>query len=274
MLFAMAVILSLAVPTSATGMPSIERAPTLVGEVSGDDPPGARDEARQILNESRFQPPDVAPSDSQTDELGPDNAEGSGNGAGAGSTNGGPSVPSARLSGTSAWGPILLILVIAVVGFIVWMLLRNRQLAQPPGTDEDDLRAAARREADLWAEADRLAEQGRYSEALRVRYEGGLHRLGKTHDIEYRPAVSSGQAVEMFPDPVFSDLARTHGRVAYGDRPTTEAEYEASRVAWTETTQRGRARRRRSDAPTDTQAASLSTGIAGRDGFGDQNGDG
>jgi hypothetical protein len=82
-------------------------------------------------------------------------------------------------------------------------------------------------------------------------------RLGKTRNIDYRPAISSGEAQSMYPDRVFAELANSHAQVAYGDRPTTAEEYARVRDAWMQTT----------GAKRQTSAAQ-SAGPASQPGFG------
>lgn len=237
--------------------------------VAADDPPGARDKAEEILEEPRFQPPDNAPENSQTpaqdkmNDFTPGGGGGAGGGTGDGNGGGGSENPPSTDNvidpinppSKSSWGPVLLIAVVLLIAFILWMVLRNRARTRQPATDDGG--GLMGQEDDLWAEADRLAAQGNYSEALRVRFKGGLMRLGKTRNIDYRPAISSGEAQSMYPDRVFAELANSHAQVAYGDRPTTAEEYTRVRDAWMQTT----------GAKRQTSAAQ-SAGPASQAGFG------
>ncbi len=131
---------------------------------------------------------------------------------------------------------IWVVAAVAVVGAIVWTVVRRRRTrgeragrvrSERAAPDDGEDPAALERAAD---EAERAGDLER---AVRLRFRAGLLRLGNRGAIAYRPSVTTGEVRRTLDSPRFDDLAGTFEAVTYGGRVGRSARRRrrASRVA-------------------------------------------
>ncbi|MGI8803552.1 MAG: DUF4129 domain-containing protein [Solirubrobacteraceae bacterium] len=99
---------------------------------------------------------------------------------------------------------------------------RTRLGAAPGAPDAQSLEAAA--EA---AERD-----GRFEQAVRLRFQAGLLRLDEIGVVAYRPSLPNGAVSRRLRSPIFDALARRFEEVAYGGRPAEAGDPGQARDGW------------------------------------------
>ncbi len=96
----------------------------------------------------------------------------------------------------------------------------------------------SKRIAQLEREADDAAREGRWSDAVRLRFRAGILWLedrGRVTTVERRPNGDVVREVERAaPLPALHPLAGMHDRVAYGDAPAGPEDHEAAVAAWSD----------------------------------------
>jgi hypothetical protein len=73
---------------------------------------------------------------------------------------------------------------------------------------------------------------GDFDQAVRLRFRAGLLRLDDAGALALRPSLTADQAARLLAVPVLDELAGTFDEVAYGGRPATAADADASRTGW------------------------------------------
>jgi hypothetical protein len=86
--------------------------------------------------------------------------------------------------------------------------------------------------AELEREADEAERRGDLDRALRLRFRAGLLRLDDVGAISFRPSLTSGQVARRLRQPTFDDLAITFDGVAYGGRRASPDDVRAARERW------------------------------------------
>lgn len=84
----------------------------------------------------------------------------------------------------------------------------------------------------LEREADDAEQRGDLDRALRLRFRAGLLRLDDVGAISFRPSLTSGQVARKLRLPAFDELAITFDGVAYGDRRASLDDVRRARQRW------------------------------------------
>ncbi len=183
------------------------------------DPGPAREQAREILSERRFQEPDLPrPFKTPLDWLG-DRVEDLGSWLSGGFDDVDGVLPG---GGWVVWG--LLIGLVAVLGAVVARAVVVRRAAvgfgrsKRPSTTEEDPR-------ELERAAEAAERAGAFAEAVRLRFRAGVLRL----DAE---AQTTGAIAAELHSPDFEALGSSHDAIAYGGAPAEAADAEAARERW------------------------------------------
>ncbi len=188
---------------------------------NGVDPDEARRQARDILDQRRYQPADVPrPFEGVLEWLG-DRLRPIGD------------VLDDLLS--SGIGRVVLAAgLVALVATVATAIARRRgrvgtavrRRARDGAVDESLDPGVLEREADA---AERAGDLDR---ALRLRFRAGLLRLDDVGAITFRPSLTSGQVARRLRQPTFDDLAVTFDGVAYGGRPASPDDVRVARERW------------------------------------------
>ncbi|MGH8985293.1 MAG: DUF4129 domain-containing protein, partial [Acidimicrobiia bacterium] len=188
------------------------------GEV---DPDAARDQARDILGQRRYQPADVPrPFEGVLEWLG----------------------DRLRPIGDffdrllSSWpGRLALIAgLIALVVFVTTGIARRRSRGVAAGGGRGRGRAGEESldPGQLEREADAAERGGDLDRALRLRFRAGLLRLDAAGAIRFRPSLTSGEVRRQLRQPAFDDLAFTFDEIAYGGRAASAVDLGSARDGW------------------------------------------
>ena len=188
------------------------------GEV---DPETAREQARDILGQRRYQPTDVPrPFEGLLDWLG----------------------DRLRPIGDffdrllSSWPGRLALIggLIALVAVVATAIARRRTLgvAADGGRGRERAGEESIDPAQLERDADAAERRGDLDPALRLRFRAGLLRLDAAGAIRFRPSLTSGEVRRRLRLPTFDDLALTFDEVAYGGRPASPADVGTARESW------------------------------------------
>jgi Domain of unknown function (DUF4129) len=132
------------------------------------------------------------------------------------------------------WLALSVSLAIIGVAFVAGIFISRRRgaavhsrratesLPPSPGVDPDDLERRA-------AEAEQVGD-GRA--AIRLRFQAGLIRLGRSGMLTYRPSLTTREASEQLDSPLFAPLAGTFEEVTYGGRDATPDDVRIARETW------------------------------------------
>lgn len=119
-----------------------------------------------------------------------------------------------------------------------WRLLRRRRTASVPVDAEDETWAPEAAPARSWLrEADALAAQGLYAEAVHHLLFRSIEDIGRRRPRLVRPALTSRElaAAEALPPPARSLFSRIAGLVEhslFGGRPVAAADWNSARAAY------------------------------------------
>jgi hypothetical protein len=188
------------------------------GEV---DPDAARDQARDILGQRRYQPADVPrPFEGVLEWLG----------------------DRLRPIGDffdrllSSWPGRLALLagLIALVGVVTTAIARRRSRGVSAGGGRARRRAGEESldPVQLERDADAAERRGDLDLALRLRFRAGLLRLDAAGAIRFRPSLTSGEVRRALHQRTFDDLALTFDEVAYGGRRASAGDVGTARDDW------------------------------------------
>ncbi len=86
--------------------------------------------------------------------------------------------------------------------------------------------------AALEAAADAAERDGRYDQAVRLRFRAGLLRLDELGLVVYRPSLATAAVSRRLRSPIFDALARRFEEIAYGGQPAEAADAGRAREAW------------------------------------------
>ncbi|HEX7132567.1 MAG TPA: DUF4129 domain-containing protein [Iamia sp.] len=182
------------------------------------DPGEAREQARRVLEDDRYQPRDVPrPLRGVLRWIG--------------ERVGDVVRPLVDLVSTPAGLIIALVAVAAVTTALVVALVRRRNRV---ARSEDGARRRAREidPATLDREADRAEAEGDLAGAVRLRFRAGVVRLEQAGAIPARADATTARLVGRVGVPAFGPLARSFDEVAYGGRPATPDDVAAARRDW------------------------------------------
>jgi Domain of unknown function (DUF4129) len=188
------------------------------GEV---DPETAREQARDILGQRRYQPEDVPrPFEGVLEWLG-DRLRPIGD------------FFDALLS---SWPGRLALLggLVALVAVVATAIARRRSRGVIATARRGRGRAGDESldPAQLERDADAAERGGDLDRALRLRFRAGLLRLDAAGAIRFRPSLTSGEVRRRLRLPTFDDLALTFDEVAYGGRAASPVDVGAARESW------------------------------------------
>ena len=195
----------------------------------------ARADAKEVLAQEKFQPPDVPrPLAGILVWLGDTFVKPVGEWL-AGVFDG----LSARLPGGrfATW-----MLLAALFAILVWVVARRWSRAQ---VSRADRRAQAVLErsvdaAQLEREADLAERRGDLETAMRLRFRAGLLKLDELDVIEFRPSMTSYEVARLLRSPEFDALAQTFDEVVYGGRAPTTDDVQTSKAGWARVLERSR----------------------------------
>lgn len=197
--------------------------PLAAAPSAGVDPSGARDRARQILGNRRYQPaklprPFKGPLQWIADRL--DGLR--------------PAWDAlARFFASPLGWVIAILLAGAIAAWVATRIASRRAVRAPAATGDAVDDALAGLDADaLERAADDAEKAGDLDLALRLRFRAGLLRLDAAGVIEFRPSLTSGQAARRLRLRTFDELAMTFDAVTYGGRPATKPDTDAARTEW------------------------------------------
>ncbi|HEX6312946.1 MAG TPA: DUF4129 domain-containing protein [Acidimicrobiia bacterium] len=188
----------------------------------GIDPDSARDQARDILDQRRYEPADVPrPFEGVLEWLG-DRLRPAGD-------------LLDRLLSSWPGRAALLTGLVALVTVVAVTIARRRGVgaAVRSGSARGGIGEGRRDPAELERAADEAERWGDLDRALRLRFRAGLLRLDATGAIRFRPSLTSGEVRRRLHQPAFDELAVTFDEVAYGGRPASPADVSRARDGWT-----------------------------------------
>lgn len=194
------------------------------------DPEAARRAAAAILRERRFHNPKVPrPLHGVLHDLG--DVIGA---VGRAVTRAVDSIGSGFPGGTVAVWILLGLALLAAIGFVARRYSRRELL-------RDSRRGAAARRgggperaADLEREAARAEADGRFEEAVRLRFRAGLARLAEGGAIRTARSTPNAQLSRMLHSRDFDALARRFDEIAYGASPAGPEDADDARRRWGE----------------------------------------
>lgn len=195
-------------------------------QLTGPDPVAARRAAAAILHESQFRAPSVPrPLHGLLTAIG--NALSS---VGHAISRVVDSVGSGvGLAPTVVW--ILLALIVAGVGVVA-----TRRAARRRARSDRSLLAGGseRREtpAELERGADAAERDGRFDDAVRLRFRAGLGRLAERDAIAAVSSTPNAQLARIVDSPDFDALAARFDEIAYGSDAATAGDVESARRRW------------------------------------------
>lgn len=138
------------------------------------------------------------------------------------------------------WGGVAII--VMVIAYALFSEIRRRlparrQAAQTPPTPKPEYRPTAVRARALLEEADRLAAEGRYSEAARVLLHRSIEDFESVLKIAIGPALTSREISRLdrlSPQgrTTFSGIAAAVERSLFGEQPLTASQYGECRTAY------------------------------------------
>lgn len=187
----------------------------------------ARDQARAVLAQRRFQPASVpAPLRGLRERIGD------------GLRRLGRPLEDAfrQVAGWLPGGSALLWVliagsVLAATGALAVRAGARRRLAAA-GTAAGDAAGERRSAAELIREAERAERAGDLDAALRLRFRAGLLELGTRELVELRPALTNRELLRDVPSPTLAGLVDGFEAVAYGGRPAQPADVRSARDGW------------------------------------------
>lgn len=128
------------------------------------------------------------------------------------------------------------ILVTVVVAGLIALVVRRYSRGALAGASIAG-RAAARAElraADLEHAADQAEREGRFAEAVRLRFQAGLERLSEQGTITRARSTPTAEVAGSLDSEQFDLLARRFDEIAYGSAAAAAGDAEQSRRAWRE----------------------------------------
>ena len=145
-----------------------------------------------------------------------------------------PSRPSTQQDpDRSAAGPWVIALAVVTAAVVAVFLVRSRENREDAtGRRIGDERTKAADELERLADEAELA--GDFESAVRLRFQGGLTRLGDYGTIDVGPSVVTGTVRRSLELDEFDDVASAFEVSAYSDRETSRDDAAAARQGWWE----------------------------------------
>lgn len=130
---------------------------------------------------------------------------------------------------------ILAVAIVAIVSVLIALALGRRRTADVLRIEEiKRVLAHGADPADLEMQAERAAAAGDHSTAVRLTFVSGLLRLDKSHRIDFRAGLTTGEIGQALRSPIFDALMYTFDEVAYGRRRASGDEYASAVMRWQE----------------------------------------
>jgi len=144
--------------------------------------------------------------------------------------------------GTVAVWILLGLVLLGTIGFLARRYSRRELLRESRRRGRGGRRAGGpERAADLEREAARAERDGRFEEAVRLRFRAGLARLAEDGAIRTARSTPNAQLSRLLHSSDFDALARRFDEIAYGSSPAGADDADDARRRWGEvTTGRGR----------------------------------
>jgi hypothetical protein len=201
------------------------------------DADSARRAAASILHESRFHNPSVPrPLHGVLHDLG--DLIGA---AGRAVTHVVDRIGSVFPGGTVAVWILLGLILLGTIGFLARRYSRRDLLSGSRRGAAARRAGTAERAADLEREAARAEQDGRFEEAVRLRFRAGLARLAEDGAIRTARSTPNAQLSRLLHSSDFDALARRFDEIAYGASPAGADDADDARRRWGEVvTGRGR----------------------------------
>lgn len=130
------------------------------------------------------------------------------------------------------WSAVVGIALAVGAGILLAVLLVRRRSRITTRTDGTPSSAETTDPAALEAEADRLAGEGDFAAAVRLRFEAGLLRLEGVGLVDGHYTRTDAQLAAGIGSPTFDLLARCHEAVAYAGVPAGADDDEQARTGW------------------------------------------
>jgi hypothetical protein len=128
---------------------------------------------------------------------------------------------------------ILLALLGAVVAWLAWLVARRTSRAAVAAAGHGGgLVDPSLDPEELDRRSDASADDGRWADAVRLRYEAGLIRLVRSQRLVLRPDTTAADAARQVDLPAMHAATRTFEAVVYGGRPATLDDVAEARRAW------------------------------------------
>jgi hypothetical protein len=200
------------------------------------DAQAARREAAAILSQARFHNPSVPrPLHSLLHDLGSGLQD-----LGDAITSAVAAVGSLLPGGTITAWTLLAALIIAAV----WLLARRytRGALAAPSAPGSGPRRRERGPAELEREAEQAEHEGRFADAVRLRFRAGLERLSEEGVIAPAGATPTAEVSRALRSQDFESLARRFDEIAYGCAPAAPDDAQAAREGWSDVLSGGRRR--------------------------------
>jgi hypothetical protein len=129
------------------------------------------------------------------------------------------------------------ILVVALIALAIALTVRRYSRAALAGEATASAAAALAREeraADLERAAQQAEREGRFAEAVRLRFRAGLERLGEQGTISGPRSTPTAEVAGQLRSGEFEQLARRFDEIVYGEDAAQAADAEHSRAGWRE----------------------------------------
>ena len=131
--------------------------------------------------------------------------------------------------GTLPWY-VLAFLVVAGAGVVAFRLAQGR--SRPRFSAPGRAGRAPVSPEELEAEAERAEARGELEMALRLRFRAGLLRLDRVGAVRQRPGLTNAAVSRALRSRTFDALAWDFDEVVYGGRPATAGDVEEARGSW------------------------------------------
>jgi Domain of unknown function (DUF4129) len=128
----------------------------------------------------------------------------------------------------AVWTLLALVLVASAV-----IVARRRALATRRASDNRAaVREARERAEELERRADRAEREGRFADAVRLRFRAGVARLAEHGEVPHARSTPSAQLAQVLGSSDFEELARRFDEIVYGSDPADPADAEDARRRW------------------------------------------
>lgn len=136
----------------------------------------------------------------------------------------------------AVWGLLALVLIASAV-----IVARRRALAvRRTETQAAAVREAMERAEELERRADRAEREGRFADAVRLRFRAGVARLAEHGEVPHARSTPSAQLAQVLGSADFEELARRFDEIVYGSAPAQLSDAEDARRRWRSVLSEGR----------------------------------